>query len=340
MYLFNEYRGIILAKAISLISGGLDSILATKIVLEQGIKVIGLTFKLPFLPSDSSLDTAKQICKEFKIKCRIIDLTDSKSYYNMIKKPEFGYGKNLNPCIDCHLFMLKIAKKIMKEENADFIVTGDVLGERPMSQRKNILNIIDKKAHLKAKVLRPLSAKCLDETEAEKTALVERQKLLAIQGRSRKEQFRLAKFYKIGRYPTPGGGCLLTEQQFCKKVEDLIRYKGLNSASVSFLKVGRHFRLNKKLKLIVGRSEADNKNIEDLFQPPQILMKCKNVVGPSAILHGAATKKDILLAAQIIVSFTKAEGKVIVEYSKSRMSAGKYILVEAIDRNKREKMRI
>jgi len=329
-----------LAKAISLISGGLDSILATKLVIEEGLEVIGLTFKLPFLPSDNSLEITKEICKEFKIKLRIIDFCNSKKYYNIIEKPKFGYGKNFNPCIDCHLFMLKIAKKVMQEEGADVIVTGDVLGERPMSQRKKILYIMDEKAHLSGRVLRPLSAKCLDETKVEKDGIINREHMLAIQGRSRKEQFKLANTYKINHYPTPGGGCLLTESQFCKKVEDLIRYKSLNSKNVSLLKVGRHFRLNGKLKLVVGRSEIDNKILESLWQAPQILIKCKNIVGPSAIMCGSSSKKDIMLAASIVASFTKAKDAIIIEYIKHKNTRSKQLQVDAIDNDERAKLRI
>jgi len=329
-----------LAKAISLISGGLDSILATKLILEQGLEVIGLTFKLPFLSSDSSLETTKEICKKFKIRCRIIDLCNSKKYYNIIRKPEFGYGKNFNPCIDCHLFMLKIAKKVMKEEGAEVIITGDVLGERPMSQRKNILHIMDEKAHLSERVLRPLSAKCLDETKVEKDGIIDREKMMSIQGRSRKEQFKLASIYGINNYPTPGGGCLLTESQFCKKVKDLIDHKSLNDKNVSFLKVGRHFRLNERLKLIVGRSEDDNKRLEALWQAPQVLLKCKNIVGPSGILCGPSNKRDIMLAASIVASFTKAKGAIIVEYIKRKNTNSKELLVDAIDNDKRAKLRI
>lgn len=329
-----------MVKAISLISGGLDSILATRLILDAGVDVLGLTFKFPFLSSDSSLETTKQICKKFNIKCRIIDLSNSKPYFKIIEKPKFGYGKNLNPCIDCHLFMLKTAKKVMREEKAEFIITGDVLGERPMSQRKDILKVIDKEAGLSGRVLRPLSAQCLEATIAENNGLIDRSKFLAIQGRSRKEQFRLANIYRIDHYPTPGGGCLLTERQFCKKVEDLINHKSLMSKEVSLLKVGRHFRLNKKLKLVVGRSEVDNRALEDLWQSPQILLKSKSVVGPSGILCGLFVKKDIMLAASIIASFTKGEGKIVVEYFNDRASLGKDIQIESLNKHKRDALRI
>ena len=301
-----------MAKAISLISGGLDSILATKLVIEEGLEVIGLTFKLPFLPSDNSLEITKEICKEFKIKLRIIDFCNSKKYYNIIEKPKFGYGKNFNPCIDCHLFMLKIAKKVMQEEGADVIVTGDVLGERPMSQRKKILYIMDEKAHLSGRVLRPLSAKCLDETKAEKDGIINREHMLAIQGRSRKEQFRLANTYKIKHYPTPGGGCLLTESQFCKKVEDLIAHKQFDFYNVKLLKAGRHFRLDKFTKLIVGRDKEDNELIEKLRSGASILLKTRDIPGPSAILNKEAAANLQNLAAGILAGYTKNKGPVSV----------------------------
>ena len=315
-----------MVKAISLISGGLDSILAARLILDEGVDLIGLIFKLPFMSSDAYLETAKQACDKFNIKCRVIDLSDSKPYFKIIEQPKFGYGKNLNPCIDCHSFMLKTAKKVMREEEAEFIVTGDVLGERPMSQMKNTLSLIDKEASVKGLVLRPLSAKLLAETVPEREGRVIREKLFDINGRSRKRQFEMAKRMKIKNYQTPGGGCLLTDSQFCQKVKDLITHKQFNFYNVKLLKAGRHFRLDKFTKLIVGRDEEDNELIEKLRSGASILLKSRDIPGPSAILNKEAAANLQNLAAGILATYTKNKGPVSVSLS---MPEGEIIIIEA-----------
>ena len=201
------------AKVLILFSGGLDSILATKLLLEQGIIVQGLTLKSAFFDAKQ----AKKAAEKVGIQLKVIDFSDE--HLRMVKNPKFGYGKNMNPCIDCHLLMLKTAQKIMTKENFDFVATGEVLGERPMSQRKQILGLLEKEAGLVGRLLRPLSAKLLLPTEAEKKGLVDRRKLLDIQGRSRKRQLALAKKWGIDWYSTPAGGCLLTDPEFSKKLD-------------------------------------------------------------------------------------------------------------------------
>jgi tRNA U34 2-thiouridine synthase MnmA/TrmU len=329
-----------MATAISLISGGLDSILATKLIIEQNIEIIGLTFKLPFLTSDSNAYIKENICDPYKIKYIFTDLSKSKKYYNLIKNPKFGYGKNLNPCIDCHLLMLKLAKNVMKEQGADFIITGDVLGERPMSQRKSILKIIDREAGLTGKVLRPLSAKCLDITEPEKKGLVAREGLLAICGRSRKEQLRLAKKYKLRDYATPAGGCLLTEKDYCRKVKDLIKYDQLSSKHVSLLRVGRHFRLSEKAKLIVGRNEIENETLKEIWKAPDIYFESRSITGPSAILIGKADPKLIKKSAAIIASYTKAKANVTFEVLTRKKGLPKLIDIKPLSKKTVSAMRI
>ena len=190
----------------------------------------------------------------------------------MLRNPKYGYGKNMNPCIDCKIFMIKKAKKYAKEIGADFIFTGEVLGERPKSQHYPALRIIEEESGLKGKLLRPLSAKLLPETEAEKKGLVNRAKLLSIQGRSRKPQFQLAKEYGITCYPSPAGGCLLTCEEYSKKLRDLLAHKKrVSMADVALLRVGRHFRLGKN-KIIVGRNEAENKIFNATQNTKRILL--------------------------------------------------------------------
>ncbi len=244
-------------KALILLSGGLDSLLVSKLLQEQA-KIETLYLKLPF--SKDKTKEIKKFCKENKIKLHIVDCTKGKlfkEYMDMIRKPKFSRGTALNPCIDCHIFMLKKAKKLAKKIKVDIIVTGEVLGERPLSQNKKALLLIEKEAGLKEKVLRPLSAKLLPETEAEKKGLIERNKLLDIQGRQRKKQIFLAKKYNI-TFPSPGGGCLLCEKEYCKKLKFLLKKK-LTYQDIKLLSIGRHFFAS---QIILGKNEQENKLLE------------------------------------------------------------------------------
>ncbi len=209
-------------KAISLLSGGLDSILATELIRRQGIEVITFNIKTPFgIPKKDGTSEAAQAAEQLKVPLKVV--TVEQDYLRMLRNPKHGYGKNLNPCVDCKIFILKKAKKYAKEIGADFIFTGEVLGERPMSQHGPALKVIAEESGLKGKLLRPLSAKLLAETAAEKKGLVDRTKLLSIQGRSRKPQFALAEEYGITVYPSPAGGCLLTCEEYCKEAARPLR---------------------------------------------------------------------------------------------------------------------
>ncbi len=228
-------------KALALLSGGLDSTLATKLILQQGIEVKALNFVTPFCLCGKGGCGAAEVAKELGIPIKIMIV--GQEYLRILRKPKHGYGKNMNPCIDCRIFMLKKAKQQAKEMGASFIFTGEVLGERPMSQHVHALRLIEKEAGLEGKILRPLSAKLLKETEAEKKGLVSRERLLDINGRSRKRQFALAKHFMIANYPCPAGGCLLTCKEFASKLRDLFAHKTrVTLKDVSLLKVGRHFR--------------------------------------------------------------------------------------------------
>ena len=209
-------------KAISLLSGGLDSILATELIRRQGIEVITFNVKTPFgIPKKDGSSEATQAADQLKVPLKVLCV--EQDYLRMLRKPKHGYGKNLNPCVDCKIFILKKAKKYAKEIGADFIFTGEVLGERPMSQHGPALKIIAEESGLKGKLLRPLSAKLLSETVAEKKGLVDRNKLLSIQGRSRKPQFELAKEFGITIFPSPAGGCLLNLRRILKKTARSLR---------------------------------------------------------------------------------------------------------------------
>jgi len=293
-------------RAIALLSGGLDSTLAVKIVLEQGIEVEAVNFLTVFCTCthrNSSCLASKSAADKLGIKLKVFEV--SQEYFQIIKNPKYGYGSNLNPCLDCRIFMFKKAAEYMREVDASFLITGEVLGERPMSQRKDALRIIERDAGLEGLILRPLSAKLLEPTIPEKKGIVNREKLLNIQGRSRKPQMRLAQNLDIKDYPCPAGGCLLTDKGFVKRMRDLMVYKPdftVNDAQL--LKLGRHFRLLPRSKLIVGRNEEENKKLLNLAQEDDILFRPQYVKGPVGLGRLDFDEKTIFLASQIIARYS------------------------------------
>jgi len=300
-------------KALVLLSGGLDSILAVKILEAQGVKIKGLGFKSYFFNEK----LAKKAARALNIPIKIIDL--SKEHLNLVKKPKYGYGKGMNPCIDCHILMLKKAKQIMLKEKFDLVATGEVLGERPMSQNLKSLKLIEKKSGLKGYLLRPLSAKLLEPTIPEKKGLIERKKLLDISGRSRKRQLKLAKKFKIKSYPSPAGGCLLTDLEFSKRLKDLFeKYPRCQGNDIELLKLGRHFWQN-KVKIIVGRNEEENKKIRKLAKRGDVLVEMENYPGPLTLVRSYSGKKidpKVLEKARFLTKYysTKSRQKKDVKF--------------------------
>ena len=292
-------------KAIALISGGLDSLLAARVVMEQGIEVEGVTFIMQFASKDmdSFISKVTESAKNAGIKNEFVDI--SEEFLKMIEHPKHGYGANLNPCIDCKILMLQTAKKIMKKKKAGFIITGEVLGERPMSQRRAALDIIKRDSELEDLLLRPLSARALVETIPEKEGIVDRTRLMKIIGRSRKEQYKLAKQFDINKYFAPGGGCLLTDRGFSGRLKDLIDLGEMNKENILLLKYGRHFRLDKKTKVVIGRDERENEVIEKLKTKKDILVRLQEDPGPYGLLRGDITEKNIEKTASLVVSHSK-----------------------------------
>jgi tRNA-specific 2-thiouridylase len=323
-------------KALALFSGGLDSTLAINLILSQGIEVVAVNFVSPFCICEKSggvTETAKQL----GVPLKLVDVGDE--YLKMVQKPKYGYGKNINPCIDCRIFILRKAKKIAKEIGASFIFTGEVLGERPMSQNFKAMKIIEEEAGLEGKLLRPLSAKLLPETVVEKEGLVDREKLLGIQGRSRKPQIKLAKKFNIKDYPNPAGGCLLTCRQYANKLRDIFQQKRRCSmADVSLLKVGRHFRLGKN-KIIVGRNEEENKILTAKKMVNDYYFEVPNIGSPITVLQGAKTKNAIRTAAALTVFYSDAKSdKVKVSFDRENLK--KSITVPIPSRAEVESLRI
>jgi tRNA-specific 2-thiouridylase len=313
-------------KALALFSGGLDSILAVKLILEQGIDVIAANFATPFCSCAKDDYGVTEAAKQLGVPLKIVNF--GKEFVKIVRKPKHGYGKNINPCIDCRIFILKKAKKIAKEIGAAFIFTGEVLDERPMSQHIKAMKIIEEESGLKGKILRPLSARLLPETIIEKRGLVDREKLLDIRGRSRKPQIKLAEKFNIRYYPSPAGGCLLTCREYANKLRDLFKHKKRCSMTdVSFLKVGRHFRFGKN-KIIVGRNEAENNVISEKKERNDYYFEVPDVGSPITVLQGVKTKKAIRKAAELTAFYSDAKSsKVTVNFGRESLSNSIIVLV-------------
>jgi len=289
-------------KAIALISGGLDSTLAAKLVKEQGIEVIGLKFKIPFCANNS-----KDLL-DLGIEIREVDIAGD--FIRLIENPRYGYGANMNPCIDCKILMLSEAGELMKEYGAEFVITGEVLGQRPMSQHKQALTTIAQRAGLEGLVLRPLSAKLLPETVPEKEGWIKREKLLAFSGRGRKQQIELAKNLGVKEYAQPAGGCLLTDPEFSKRLKDIISHAGLNLNNIELLKIGRHFRISPEAKLIVGRNEKENGQLANLARDDDYLFfPGDDLAGPTSLGGGKFSAELIELACSITSRYCDLNGK-------------------------------
>ncbi len=291
-------------KALALLSGGLDSIVATKLVLDLGIEVVAVNFILPFATEKE--DYAGEVAKRFGIP--LVRVEAGEEYLDIIRNPRYGYGSGMNPCIDCRIYMLREAKRIAEEVGADFIFTGDVLGERPMSQHRKALALEEKEAGLEKMVLRPLSAKLLPETIPECEGWVDRSKLFAIKGKNRKPQIALAKEFGLqDDYPSPSGGCLLTYKEFASKVHDLFEHKEkVSMRDARLLKIGRHFRFAAS-KIIVGRNEAENKLLLELKSPDDYVFEVPGYGSPITILEGANSKEAIELAAKLTARYSDAD---------------------------------
>ena len=296
-------------KAIALLSGGLDSTLAARVIMEQGVELEALNFMTVFCTCTNRGETclaSQKAVENLGISLKVFNV--SEEYLSVVKHPTHGYGRNLNPCIDCRIFMLKKAKKYMEESGAAFIVTGEVLGQRPMSQRRDAMQLIEKEAGLGGLVLRPLSAKVLPITIPEREGWVDREKMLKFQGRSRKPQIELANHYGIHDYPCPAGGCLLTDPGFAKRMKDLmVHVPNFSLNDVHLLKMGRHFRFSNGVKLVVGRNEEENQKIKTYSLEKDFLLKVSGFPGPLSLLRGKLDEGDIEKAAAITAHYSKGK---------------------------------
>jgi tRNA U34 2-thiouridine synthase MnmA/TrmU len=296
-------------KAIALLSGGLDSSLAVRMMLEHGVDVEAVAIKTPFCDFDCGKGCGhrvKEVADELGIKLKTVYFGED--YLRMLKKPKYGYGSGMNPCIDCRGMMYSAAKEQMEKRGADFVITGEVLFQRPMSQNNRALHIIESEAGMEGKVLRPLSAKHLPPTDAEKSGLIKRENMGDIKGRSRKGQLAMAKNFGIAEPPNAAGGCLLTDPAFSKRVEDIMDHcrdiPSLND--IELLKVGRHFRLTHDSKLVVGRNKDENEVMKALVTQGDVVMEAKDYVGPTCILRGKHDDPILSKCAAIVLRYSDA----------------------------------
>ena len=296
-------------RALGLCSGGLDSTLAGLVLQQQHIEVVWISFETPFF----SADKARRAAEQTGIPLVVENISDE--YMKMLRLPNCGYGQHMNPCLDCHALMFRIAARIMKRDKFSFLFSGEVVGQRPMSQTKPSLRYVEKNSDCDGYILRPLSAKLLPETVPEKEGQVDREQLLDISGRGRKRQILLAKKFGLTDYPAPAGGCLLTDKGFSNRLRDLFAHQETDSENeLRLLRYGRHFRLNDTSKLIVGRTQADNESLLRYHDPnTDTVIKVDRFPGPVAILPGGYSKNIITLAASICAGYSKAPALTAVD---------------------------
>ena len=329
-----------MTKAIGLLSGGLDSTLSVQLMLDQGIEVTALNFITPFCTCTKKgcKHEASRIAKKFGIPIKVV--AGGSEYIKVIRNPEHGYGKNMNPCIDCRIFMLKKAKRYMEETNASFIFTGEVLGQRPMSQMRRTLKLIEKEAGLEGLILRPLSAQFLEPTIPEKEGLVSREKLFSIKGRSRKPQMKLAEKFSIKDYPCSAGGCRLTDPQFARRIKESFEHDEFSLNDIILLKYGRHFRLLSGAKVVVGRNKEENTVIRNLAKENDSLFEVMEYGSPTALLRNSNLKNDIKTASSLCAGYSDGKNEkclnVRVWSKKTSESKGQDRVIQCVPMENRQ----
>ncbi len=291
-------------RCVTLFSGGLDSMLAIRLMQEQEIEVEALNFKTAFTCCQ---DQSGQAARDLGVRLTILSTGDD--YFDLVRNPRFGYGKGANPCVDCRIYMFQKAKQFMEQVDAQFIVSGEVVGQRPMSQKRRDLDVISHHSDLDDLLLRPLSAKLLPPTKPERDGLVDREQLYDFQGRSRKGLIELAKKFGFEDIPTPSTGCALTEPRFSKKVFDLFEVAPeSNGWDFELLKIGRHFRYDERTKVVMGRNEQENDRLRYMHElsdsSSAAMLNPRNFLGPRTLICGPATDEAVDFAAGLILRYT------------------------------------
>jgi len=308
-------------KAVGLLSGGLDSTLAVRLMVEQGVEVIAVKFTSPFCQCDSGgCCHAAEQARRMGVPLKTFAKGDD--YIEVVRHPRHGWGSGMNPCIDCRIFMLRKTKVYMEEVGAAFIFTGEVLGQRPMSQHRRALDLIEREAGLEGRILRPLSARHLPPTEAESKGWVDRERLLAIEGRSRKSQISKAQELGIKDYPCPAGGCLLTDQRFAAKLRDLFAHQDhVTMHDIRLLKIGRHFRSGRS-KVICGRNEDENEALRRQPCDRDSVLEVVGYVGPTVVLQGESTAVTLQFAATVAAAYSDADAAEVAVKCRSLGAEG------------------
>jgi tRNA-uridine 2-sulfurtransferase len=296
-------------RAVALYSGGLDSTLAILTVLRQGVDVKAVTFLNHFGCDISDKSSCSKdpfsAAERFGFEVKLCHLAEK--FIRIVKNPKFGHGKNMNPCMDCRILMLREAKEFMEMTGAAFLITGEVIGQRPMSQRRDALDIIDRESGLRGLILRPLSAKLMKPTMMEEKGMVDRELLYDFSGRSRKPQMALAAEFGLTDYPAPAGGCLLTEPNYSFRLRELLAYEPDPSLDdLALLRLGRHFRMSDDCKIIVGRDRNENESMHSLVSEKSICLQVESHASPLVIVRGKATEEIIRTAASLCARYSDA----------------------------------
>ncbi len=293
-------------RALALFSGGLDSMISIKLLTDQGIDVTALHIDIGFGGKE---DKSELLRTRAEMVGATLEIVNAREQFvkEILFDPKYGYGKNFNPCIDCHGNMFRIAKALLPKYDASFIITGEVIGQRPMSQRTEAIRNVTKLAGDEegGLILRPMSAKLMTPTIAEREGWVDREKLLGIEGRSREVQLRLADEYGFEEFESPGGGCLLTESAFEKKIRDIMEHDTFTVDDIDLLKAGRHLRLPDGAKLVIGRDQADNERLTKIENSKYIFARAQDISGPMSLLSVDASEDDKKLSAKLILTYTK-----------------------------------
>lgn len=322
-----------MSKALGLLSGGLDSTLAAVLLRRQGVEVTCVAFVTPFFGAARAEKAAAAL------DLPLIVAPIAELHLQMVKAPRYGYGRNFNPCIDCHALMFRLAGEIMVRDGFDFLFSGEVLGQRPMSQNLQALATVAQYSGYGERILRPLSAQHLPETAMERDGLVDRTQLLDLHGRSRRPQQALAAAWGVSDYPSSGGGCLLTEERFADRLRDLLTHDpAADVAEVERLKLGRHYRLTPGAKLILGRDQADNDQLRTRCRPGERLLRAAAFNGPTGLLVGTPDSPALTLAAAIVASYGKGQEQAQVEVHVSSCDGTQTLVVAPADRAESQKL--
>ena len=333
-----------MAKAILLLSGGLDSTLAGKLLLDMGVEVEAVNFVSPFCqctPKSLGCSAAKRSAEQLGIAVHM--LACDEEYLEIIKNPRFGYGRGVNACVDCRIYTFSRAREYMTECGADFIATGEVLGQRPMSQRRQTMEIIERESGLDGLIVRPLCARLMPPSIPEQKGIIDSTQLKSIQGRRRQPQMELADELGIKDYLCPAGGCLLTDIEFAARFRDLIKHKpDFVMSDARLLRQGRHFRLPSGTKVVAGRNEGENNVIERAAKINDVILFPQIVPGPSVLCQEPSGTDDITLAAGLLAAYTKGGAKVDIEVRDGHNGEDTQVLqgVEPLSKDTTDQWRI